>query len=104
MTTPVQQEDLNWYFVRLTHKNHQQKAVFRSLSESRARAFVERRFPRGSEVYLEHPDGREESYEAERQGDMGTDTEPWQPFDHTTYRSPDMEPPPGETAWADKEG
>lgn len=104
MTTPVKAEDLDWYKVRLTHPNHHKKTVFRSVSESRARAFLVKRFPRGSEAYLEHPDGHTEHYEAERQGEYGMDAERWQPFDPDTWLPPDIQAPPGQDAWSDKEG
>jgi hypothetical protein len=74
-TAPVKASDLDWYKVRLTHHIHNRKVLFRSVSEKRARKFVENRFPRGSEAYLELPDGSEEHYEHERQGEMGTDVE-----------------------------
>jgi hypothetical protein len=101
---PVKPEDLDWYKVRLTHHTHNRKVLFRSVSEKRARKFLADRFPRGSEAYLELPDGSEEHYEHERQGDMGTDTEAWQPFNHEEWVPPDSMVPPGESAWSDKEG
>lgn len=102
--TVVKPEDLDWYKVRLTHPNHHKKVVFRSVSEKRARDFVQRRFPRGSEAYLESPDGTTEHYEHERQGHMGTDMDQWQPFNPDEWIPPDTQAPPGETAWSDKEG
>lgn len=104
MTTAVQASDLSWYKVKLTHPNHNQKTVFRSVDENRARAFIEKRFPRGSEAYLEHPDGTIEHYEHERQGEFGVDQPRWAPFDPSSWEAPDTQAPPGETAWADKEG
>lgn len=103
-TAVVKQQDMAWWKVKLSHPTHHRKVVFRSLSEKRARAFVVNRFPRGSEAYLESPDGTTEHYEAERQGHQGTDVELWQPFDPDTWIPPDTQTPPGETMWADKEG
>lgn len=99
-TTDVPQ----FHKVRLTHPNHNRKVVFRSVSESRARDFVEKRFPRGSEVYVESPDGVTTHYEAERTGERGQDAEKWQPFDPTQWYAPEEAVPPGQDAWADKEG
>jgi hypothetical protein len=101
---PVKPEDLDWFKVRLTHHSHNRKVLFRSVSETRARKFLVNRFPRGSEAYLELPDGSEEHYEAERQGEMGTDAEVWQPFNHEDWIPPDSMVPPGDAAWSDKEG
>jgi hypothetical protein len=101
---PVKPEDLDWYKVRLTHHMHNRKVLFRSVSEKRARKFLTNRFPRGSEAYLELPDGSEEHYEHERAGEMGTDAEQWQPFNHEDWIPPDSMVPPGESAWSDKEG
>ena len=92
------------YKVRLSHPNERKRVVFSTVSLQRARSHIERRYPRGSEAYLEHPDGTFESYEHERQGDYGTDTDRWAPFDPEAYRPPEEVSPPGESAWADKEG
>jgi hypothetical protein len=102
--TAVRASDLDWWLVKLSHPNHHRKTVFRSVSENRARSFVMRRYPRGSEAYLESPQGVTESYEAERQGDMGSDVELWQAFDPDSYIPVDVNVPPGEAAWSDKEG
>ena len=104
MTTAIQASDLSWYLVKLTHPNHNKKIVFRSVDENRARGFIEKRFPRGSEAYLEHPDGSTENYEHERQGEFGVDQPRWATFDPNSWVAPDTQAPPGETAWADKEG
>jgi len=61
--------------VKLSHPNERGRTVFTSVSESRARQHVERKYPRGSEAYLVSPDGKAESYEHERQGDYGTDAD-----------------------------
>lgn len=90
--------------VRLSHPAERQKVVFSSLSENRARTYLANHYPRGSEAYLEHPDGTAESYEAERQGENGGDAEPWAEFDPNAYTPPDEAEPPGASDWADREG
>jgi hypothetical protein len=94
----------NPWKVRLTHPNHNDRIVFRSISERRARAWLANHYPTGSEAYLESPDGTKQSYERNRQGDYGQDADEWADFDPTTWIPTDQAPPPGETAWADKEG
>jgi hypothetical protein len=101
---PVRAQDFDWFFVRLTHPALNQRNVFRSVSEKRARAFIERRYPRGSEAHLVLPDGSAEHYEAERAGEYGMDADPWAPFDPDSWLPPDQQAPPGESAWSDKEG
>ena len=90
--------------VRLSHPHDNKKVVFSSVSEARARRFVANRYPRGTEAYLESPDGKYESYEAERQGPYGEDADPWATFDPEAYKPPEEQEPPGEAAWADVEG
>lgn len=76
---------------------------FRSVSEKRAREWVEKRAPRGSHVYLAYPNGETWAYEAERTGAKGIDVDQWQPFDPSTYTRPEQGGllPPDE--WADVE-
>lgn len=102
--TAVPSDKPEFYKVKLSHPDHHARTVFRSISLKRARSFVERRFPRGSEAYLEHPSGTTEHYEHERQGDNGTDAEQWGPFDPEAYQPVGQAPPPGDSIWADKEG
>jgi len=90
--------------VKLTHPLERKKRVFSSVSESRARRFVENRYPRGEEAYLEAPDGSIESFQAERAGPYGEDMDPWQTFDPEAWLPPEEAQPPGESAWADVEG
>jgi hypothetical protein len=104
MTAPTVSDKPQFYKVRLTHPSHNRKTVFRSVSPTRAQAFVENRFPRGSEAYLESPDGVTTHYEAERQGENGTDAEKWAPFDPDSWEPVDTQSPPGDSPWADKEG
>jgi hypothetical protein len=103
-STEVQASDLQWYLVKLTHPNHNAKVVFRSVSQNRAENFLMKRFPRGSEAYLVHPDGTTYHYEAERQGDLGKDSDAWAEFDPSSWIAPAEQAPPGENAWSDKEG
>lgn len=100
----IRTEDLDWYYVKLTHPNHHKKVVFRSVSKNRAERFLVNRYPRGSEAYLEYPDGSTYHYEHERQGPLGVDVEAWAPFDPNSWIPPDTQAPPGENAWSDKEG
>lgn len=96
--------DPGWYYVKLSHPAERKRVVFRSVSEKRARAHIENRYPRGSEAYLEKPDGSTESFENERQGEHGTDADPWAAFDVEAYKPPDEAPAPGTSAWGDVEG
>jgi hypothetical protein len=90
--------------VRLSHPNSHKKIVFSSVSEMRARRHIERRYPRGSEAYLESPDGVTEHYEGERADEYGIEAEPWAPFDLEAYKPPEEQEPPGQSEWADQEG
>lgn len=89
--------------VRLSHPTERKKVVFSSISESRARRFIQNRYPRGSEAYLELPDGSFESYEHERAGEHGEDADQWGEFDPEAYTPPEEQQPPGEAAWQDVE-
>jgi hypothetical protein len=91
------------YRVRLSHPLDRRRIVFSSVSANRARKFVANRFPRGSEAYLELPDGSAEHYEHERTGPYGEDVDQWQPFDPDSYKPPEEAEPPGQSAWADVE-
>lgn len=104
VATVTDEETPQFYKVRQTHPNLNRRVVFRSVSGERARRFVESRFPRGSEVYLESPDGTTQHYEAERVGEKGQDIDRWQPFDPDSWTAPEEAIPPGQDAWADKEG
>jgi hypothetical protein len=90
--------------VRLSHPNERKKVVFSTVSEARARAYVAAHYPRGSEAYVEAPDGTTESYEHERQGEYGTDAERFAPFNPDEYVPAEEQSPPGVAAWADVEG
>jgi hypothetical protein len=90
--------------VRLSHPQENGRTVFSTVSESRARNHIAQHYPRGSEAYLELPDGSTEHYEAERAGERGQDTSPWAPFDPSSFQVPSEAVAPGESEWADKEG
>lgn len=92
------------YKVILSHPLDHRKVVFSTVSERRARAFIARRYPRGQEAYLQHPDMTTEAYQAERTGPYGEDVDQWAPFDPDSYRPPEEQEPPGQSAWADREG
>lgn len=90
--------------VHSTHPVDRKRRLFSSVSERRAKAWVERRCPRGEEMYLRAPTGETFSYVAERQGDNGTDAEQWVSFDPDTWIPPAEQEPPGQSAWGDIEG
>lgn len=86
-----------------SHPQDMGRVLFRSVSERRARAWLERHVPRGEEAHLKSPDGKYESYVAERAGPRGEDLDQWQPFDPASWKPPAEQEPPGDTAWADVE-
>ena len=90
--------------MKLSHPLERRRVVFSTVSETRARRHVQNRYPRGSEAYLEAPDGSTEHYEQERTGPYGEDAEPWAAFDPDSYKPPEEQSPPGEAAWADVGG
>lgn len=96
--------DPQWYRVISSFPQDQGKVLFRSVSERRARNYVQNRFPRGSEAHLRLPDGSHEHYEAERQGEHGQDADPWAAFNPDEWKPPAMQEPPGQSAWGDVEG
>ena len=95
--------DPGWYKVRSSFPDDRKRILFQSVSETRARRYVQNRFPRGEEAYLEKPDGSFWSYQHERQGEHGTDTEQWQVFDPESWKPPAEAEPPGQSVWADRE-
>ena len=90
--------------VRLSHPLQRRRVVFSSVSEARARARIANNYPRGTEAYLESPDGKTYSYQQERTGPYGEDAEQWADFNPDDYQPPEEAAPPGESAWADTEG
>lgn len=102
--TTVADPSLQWYSVRLSHPTLMKRRVFRSVSKSRAQTWLVNRYPRGSEAYLENPDGTTEHFEHERTGEKGADIDKWQPFDPESWVPPEQNAPPGQDAWSDQEG
>lgn len=103
LPTVAETGDPQWYKVRSSFPDDRRRVLFRSVSESRARRFIVNRFPRGSEAYLEMPDGTTHAYEHERQGEHGQDTDQWSEFDPDTWQPPAEQEPPGQSAWGDVE-
>lgn len=79
------------------------RVLFRSVSEKRARAWLETHAPRGSDILLSKPDGTYESYEAERTGEKGADVDTWQPYDPSDYKRPEQASESAVDEWADVE-
>ena len=80
------------------------RVFFSSVSQKRARAFVEQRCPRGSHFFLLNPDGSMESYEAERLtgGPQGEEYDSgWLTFDRDGYQAPELAPVNTNDPWAD---
>lgn len=96
--------ELKFWRVLSSFPTDMDRVLFRSISERRARAWLERHCPRGEEMHLKGPDGKFESYVSERSGPRGEDMDPWQTFDPKSWRPPAEQEPPGDTAWADMEG
>ena len=91
------------YKVVVSNKIAGDRVLFSSVSQKRARAFVEQRCPRGSHFHVQAPDGSMESYEHERHtgGPQGEDVEAWQSFDRDAYQAPDLSPVNTADPWAD---
>jgi len=79
------------------------RVLFRSVSEKRARNWLETHAPRGGDILLSKPDGSYESYEAERTGEKGADVDQWQPFDPADYARPETASEIAPDEWADVE-
>lgn len=94
-----------WWKVRCTHPINNNRTVFRSLSERRARDWLVKRCPRGEEFHLESPDGILYSYNENRLNDDGSDADVWGIFDPEEWAPPgNSTPPPGSAGWPDQEG
>lgn len=93
-----------FFRVVLTHPGLNGRTVFRSVSERRAKEWLQNHYPRGSEAHLVTPDGDTHHYEAERAGERGADAEQWQPFDPSTWIPVEQSAPPGQDEWSDTEG
>lgn len=102
---PIEVQDRPQFWrVRLTHPSLNRRTVFRSVSEKRARAWLIGHYPRGSEAYLESPLGLTYHHEMERAGEKGADVDVWADFDPEEWVPVEQQVPPGQDAWADKEG
>jgi hypothetical protein len=77
------------------------RVLFSSVSEKRAKRWVEDHCPRGSHMFLLGPDGSMSSYEAERAGPQGADVEQWSEFDRDAYQAPTLAPISSNDPWAD---
>jgi hypothetical protein len=77
------------------------RVLFSSVSEKRAKAWIEGHCPRGSHFFLLGPDGVMSSYEAERSGVQGEDAEQWAEFDRDAYQAPTLTPVNTNDPWAD---
>ena len=93
-----------FYKVNLTHPDHHDKTVFRSVSSTRAKAFVEARYPRGSEAHLGTPTGERYHYEHERAHPEGLDIDRWQEFDPSSWVAVADVSTPSDSPTADREG
>jgi hypothetical protein len=91
------------YRVIVSLKGAGDRTLFSSVSQKRARKYVEDHCPRGQHFFVLAPDGSMESYEAERLtgGPQGEDIEAWQPFDRDAYQAPTLEPVNTNDPWAD---
>jgi hypothetical protein len=79
------------------------RVLMSSVSEKRARNYVEQKCPRGQHFFVQSPDGTMSSYEQERLtgGAQGEDVEAWQDFDRDAYQAPDLSPVNTNDPWAD---
>ncbi len=79
------------------------RVLFSSVSQKRARKWVEDHCPRGQHFFVLGPDGSMESYEAERAsgGPQGEDVEMWSEFDRDSYQAPKLDPVNTNDPWAD---
>lgn len=91
------------YRVVVSLKTAGDRVLFSSVSEKRARKYVEEHCPRGSHFFVLSPDGSMHSYEHERHtgGPQGEDVEVWQPFDRDAYQAPELTPVNTNDPWAD---
>jgi hypothetical protein len=79
------------------------RVLFRSVSEKRARKWLEDHAPRGGDILLSKPDGNYETYAQERTGEKGADVDLWQPFDPQDYTRPEQASEVAPDEWADVE-
>lgn len=91
------------YKVIVSDPNARDRVLFSSVSEKRARKYVEDNCPRGQHFFVQNPDGSMWSYEHERHtgGPQGEDIDVWQEFDRNSYSSPELVPVNVHDPWAD---
>jgi hypothetical protein len=91
------------YKVIVSNKMAGDRVLYSTVSEKRAKKFIEDRCPRGQHFFLLAPDGSKSSYEQERLtgGAQGEDVEAWQDFDRDAYQAPDLSPVNTNDPWAD---
>jgi hypothetical protein len=91
------------YKVIVSDPTANDRTLFSSVSQNRARTWVEQHVPRGQHVFVLNPDGSMDGYEFERisGGPQGEDVEMWQPFDRDEYSSPELTPVNVHDPWAD---
>jgi hypothetical protein len=91
------------YKVVVSLKTAGDRVLFSSVSEKRAKKWVEDHCPRGSHFFLLGPDGSMSSFEHERNsgGPQGEDLDTWQPFDRDAYQAPELSPVNVHDPWAD---
>jgi hypothetical protein len=91
------------YKVVVSFKGAGDRVLFSSVSETRAKRYIEQNCPRGSHFFLLAPDGSMSSFEHERNtgGPKGEDVETWQPFDREAYQAPELTPVNTNDPWAD---
>jgi hypothetical protein len=91
------------YKVVVSLKTAGDRVLFSSVSEKRAKKWIEDHCPRGSHFFLLGPDGSMSSFEHERNsgGPQGEDVETWQPFDRDAYQAPELSPVNTNDPWAD---
>jgi hypothetical protein len=89
--------------VIVSDPNANGRTLYSSVSEGRAKQWLENHCPRGQHFCLVGPDGSMFSYEHERLtgGPQGEDVEAWQPFDQAAYSSPELNPVNTHDPWAD---
>jgi hypothetical protein len=92
------------YLVKVSLKTGSaDRVLFSSVSQARAKKWIEDHCPRGSHFYLENPDGSMLAYEADRAtgGPQGEDLDTWQTFNRDEYQAPELSPVNVNDPWAD---
>jgi hypothetical protein len=91
------------YRVIVSLKTAGDRVLFSSVSQKRAKRWIEDHCPRGSHFFLSCPDGSMLAYEHERHsgGPRGEEIDPWQEFDRDAYQQPELAPVSSHDPWAD---